>query len=731
MNISSTTTRFVRYGLALLALGGSFGGASAQSAVTVLSTRADSVSGGDAVIQVSLPAGVSPLQVVVLRNGTDVTSSFVATDLSTLKGLVSGFNVGLNFILAKTRSDGTVVAKAAVQNWPSYGPIFAGPHQRPWICETDTSGLGPPPTSGPCVAPTRYDWFYKNTAGAFVPLTTLTPPFPANLAQTTTIDGNTVNYIVRVESGTIDESIYRIAIIDDPTNPISNPWSPGGKKPGQGWNNKLVYPFGPGAGPGFHSGSNLVTSALMDGPLSLGFAVAFGTRNTYGTGSDDVISAETTMMIKERFIEQYGLPKFTIATGSSGGSIQQHYIAQNYPGLLDAISPNASFSDLASMAADVLDCQVLINYFNQNTNPANWPGSRRALIDGYAVGTQSGQTTCQNGWDNFSNGWQNPTANFSAVVPTQLRYDPITNRSGARADYWDGNVNSFGRDPATGFARSPYDNIGIQYGLNALNAGGISKAEFLDLNEKIGGLDIDGNFSPHRSIADPIALQNAYQSGRVVTIGASMTLPIIDVRPYVDTSDTGQLSIHTRIRTFIFLNRLGKSNGTIANEVNWITGGISQPDLSTATLLAHNDWLERILADQSNLPYATKVILNKPDYLKDACWYDGVKHEEPLTLDPSATCNQLMPVYGTVRLAAGGSLSGTALKCQLKPVTVTDYTVSFTPAELARLNTIFPQGVCDWSKPGVVEQFPADTWLRFLPDAGTWARMGHSSFGNN
>jgi hypothetical protein len=45
-------------------------------------------------------------------------------------------------------------------------------------------------------------------------------------------DGKTVNYIVRVESGTINESIYRIAIIDDPANPITNPWSPGGRKPG-------------------------------------------------------------------------------------------------------------------------------------------------------------------------------------------------------------------------------------------------------------------------------------------------------------------------------------------------------------------------------------------------------------------------------------------------------------------------------------------------------------------
>jgi Tannase-like family of unknown function (DUF6351) len=316
------------------------------------------------------------------------------------------------------------------------------------------------------------------------------------------------------------------------------------------------------------------------------------------------------------------------------------------------------------------------------------------------------------------------------VVPVALRYNPVTNPTGARGTYWDGNVNSFGRDPSNGFARSPYDNIGVQYGLKALNSGGITKAEFLDLNEKIGGLDIDGNSVPHRSVGDPIALQNAYQSGRVVTSGANLTLPIIDTRSY-DEAPNNAVNIHTRIRTFMFLDRLGRANGTIANEVNWLTGGTSAPDLATMALLAHNEWLENILADHSSDPYATKVIRNKPASLTDTCWFNGVQHQETFTLDPSATCNQLMPVYRTVRLAAGGSLGGDALKCQLKPVTVTDYAVSFTPAELVQLNTIFPQGVCDWSKPGVSEQYPTDTWLRFLPVAGTWNRMGHSSFGNN
>ena len=275
----------------------------------------------------------------------------------------------------------------------------------------------------------------------------------------------------------------------------------GRKEAGPGWNSKLTYPYGPGAGPAFRSGSNDVTSALQDTPLRLGFAVAFGTRNTYGTGEDDVVSAETTSMVKERFIEQYGLPRFTIGRRSRVVPSNSTTSPRTIRVLLDAITPNASFSDVGSMTSDVLDCQVLVSYFNQNTNPADWPGSRRALIDGYAVGTQTGQTTCQNSWNGLANSWQNATGAFSSVVPVALRYNPITNPTGARASFWDANVNSFGRDPATGFARLRYDNIGVQYGLIALNSGRITKAEFLDLNEKIGGLDIDGNYVSHRSTA--------------------------------------------------------------------------------------------------------------------------------------------------------------------------------------------------------------------------------------
>ena len=38
-------------------------------------------------------------------------------------------------------------------------------------------------------------------------------------------------------------------------------------------------------------------------------------------------------------------------------------------------------------------------------------------------------------------------------------------------------------NPTTGAALRPFDNVGVQYGLNALNSGAITTAQFLDLNE--------------------------------------------------------------------------------------------------------------------------------------------------------------------------------------------------------------------------------------------------------
>jgi hypothetical protein len=63
---------------------------------------------------------------------------------------------------------------------------------------------------------------------------------------------------------------------------------------------------------------------------------------------------------------------------------------------------------------------------------------------------------------------------------------------------------------------------------------------------------------------------------------------------------------------------------------------------------------------------------------------------------------------------AGAPIALDIIKCQLKPVSVADYPATLTAAQLARVNSVFPQGVCDWSKPGV-EQTRSTPWASFGP----------------
>ncbi len=45
------------------------------------------------------------------------------------------------------------------------------------------------------------------------------------------------------------------------------------------------------------------------------------------------------------------------------------------------------------------------------------------------------------------------------------------------------------------------------------------------------------------------------------------------------------------------------------------------------------------------------------------------------------------------------------LTCQLKALNAADYApATVTDAQLARLRAVFPDGVCDWTKPGVGQQ---------------------------
>jgi hypothetical protein len=291
-------------------------------------------------------------------------------------------------------------------------------------------------------------------------------------------------------------------------------------------------------------------------------------------------------------------------------------------------------------------------------------------------------------------------------VPADLVYDPTMNPKGARCTYQDNMVNVFGRDPQTGFARRPFDNVGIQYGLKAWNDGRITFEQFVDLNTRIGGHDIDGNVVSARTVADPEALRIAYQTGRVDDTSKGMAMvPIIDVRPY--TEGTGD--VHDTVNSHITRARLVAANGTSANQVLHTYAPDSPIQrVQQANLDEMEQWVASIAKDTAPAKsQLEKVIRNKPAGMSDACY---TKAGEKLT--DMQRCAQLFPVYSNPRLTAGLPMGADLLKCELKAVDSKDYAKPLTDAQRASLRSAFPSGVCDYRKKGVSVRAP-DTWLSY------------------
>ena len=664
----------------------------------ILSSRPDLVSGGDALVEVKAPAAS---KVTLTLNGTDVTRELrIDPSTNSYHGLISGLVVGKNTLVAKA---GKAERSLVATNYPITGPILSGPHLTPYECRTAESGLGQPIDAN-CSAARKIEYFYRSTDNNFKPLNDPAAQRPADLATTTTIDGKKVPYIVRVDSGTINRTIYRIAILDEPTPEAA----PGQWTPGAGWNRKLAVSFGGGAGTQYNQGTNQATNALNHLYLSRGFAFMIATELVNQLHGNAILQGETLMMLKEYFIERYGVPKWTVGNGGSGGAIQQLVITQIYPGLLDGLQPTLSFPDSTLHTAD---CGAL-QAFWRKANPAVWTDAKKAAVEGFTKGTCAA-------WErSFVPVLMATNARGCALNDASKIYDPVKNPKGARCAMQEMRANIYGRDPKTGFARKPQDNIGLQYGLGALQSGAISVDEFLELNEKIGGNDIDGNFVAKRSEGDPIALRAVYESGLMNSGGGGqVNVPIIHARPYTDAVG----DIHDRHRDLTIRARLERANGRSDNQIIWTGPPIDRSqgtraqvvDFGALSLDTMNKWLDGITADPAPLSTA-KVVKHKPADAVDACWdATGKKIVEKAVFDGKGTCNTLYPVHSEPRMIAGAGLTNDVLKCQLKKIDYAEYKVSFNEAQKARLAAIFPTGVCDFSKQGVGQGAVKGTYQRY------------------
>jgi hypothetical protein len=310
--------------------------------------------------------------------------------------------------------------------------------------------------------------------------------------------------------------------------------------------------------------------------------------------------------------------------------------------------------------------------------------------------------TCE-AWRLTGETWGNPTIGCvpagrgAPAEPPAWLYNAQTNRTGTRCTLADYQVAMFGRRP-DGFANRPYDNVGVQYGLNALQAGIITAEQFVDLNEKIGGRDIDLNFVPQRTVADAPALDIVYRTGQLNTLN-NVDIPVLDNR------GCRSVEVHSCYHSYVTRARILQSRPGATNHVTFF----SSPGTTAFETL--DRWVAAVKADPSNRPLAGKVAAARPNDAVDTCWIENQR------VTDTARCRAANPYWGNAHLGAGQTLEDDILKCQLKPLRRTDYKATFTDAQWARLQTAFPGGVCDWSKPGVGQQ-PAVAWLSFADGPG-------------
>jgi hypothetical protein len=222
-------------------------------------------------------------------------------------------------------------------------------------------------------------------------------------------------------------------------------------------------------------------------------------------------------------------------------------------------------------------------------------------------------------------------------------------------------------------------------------------------------------------VGDAGAIMRAYQAGVTLGGGGGLgSIPVFDDGAYNDERGYHYQWFHFAIR-----ERIARQNGNAGNHVMW--RGPVQADAAWTVFVK---WVAASKgAIQANCAFIggpltgeterAAVVRTRPAEAVDGCWIvdeekkaSFVAERQTFSRNPDTMCNEHYPSSAFTRYVAGGPIDANILKCQLKPIDPNDYP-TFTPPELQRLHTIFPGGICDFSKPGVNQ-------TRVVP----WASVG-------
>ena len=690
----------------------------------MVSTRADLVAGPEVLVDVALPEGTSPSGVRVALDGHDVTSAFAMRPNGRYEGLLSGLVVGDDTVTA-TMPDGSTTSTTIVDHAIG-GPLFAGPQVQPWLCQNGSK-------DPQCNAPATFSYEYKSSlTGQLQPYDPASPP--SDVATATTQDGVTVPFVIRFETGYQDRDQYQIAVLFQP----GKPWTAWAPQPQ--FVHKLLITHGASCGADHQSSTapstTSDTAGVPGGPgagsspltaLGLGYAVMSTALDNAGHNCDLVTEAESLVIAKQHLVDHYGTLEFTIGTGCSGGSLVQQQVANAYPGIYQGILPQCSFPDAWSTGQQLADYQLTRDYFE---NPTSWGAG--VVWTPLQIAAVQGHPDYANSVELSTLYW--PTladpAYACAGVSASQRWSP-SNPKGVRCDLEDYMINVFGpyegSDPY-GYAGIPLDNVGVEYGLSALQQGIITPAQFVDLNEKIGGFDDNFDSTTARFAAPEPALAYDYRSGAVNETNNLTDVAIIDLRG----PDAG--TFHDAYRSWTIRARLEQQEGRVPkNDVIWFgeTPLIGDPQYTSEGLLAMDHWLSAVAADRRPVSLTQKVADDRPADVHDQCSdIAGLDQVSVPGVGPVCELPLAQTRFGTPRTVAGESIATDVEKCRLVPLRQSAfYPVTFTGAQWAALEQALPDGVCDYSSPGV-DQAGTVPWLTYQRDpAGASVVYGGAPLG--
>lgn len=747
--------------------------------LSVLSSSPEQVSGGSILVTVQGDAAVVNTEIERLEfwlNDRRIEPSRLVRRNDRFEILLDGLALGQNELELHHAEHGPLDS-ISLTNHPITGPIFSGPHQYPFVCSV-AAELGKQPLvdtddntgfpvfdsnnsqiglSKDCSIETYVEFFYRAANNTYKPLP-VDRSRPSDMTTTTLTDGRVVDFIVRREIGTINRFIYSFATLanlnDADDSAATNLW-----------NGRAMFHFLGGVAIG-HSQGRMDNRSMVPEVLGKGYAVLFSTGTRTSTHYNLQVGGETALMVKEHFVKRFGMPEYTIAIGGSGGGIQQYVYAQNHPGLLDGGVPQYSYPDMVTQTIHIGDCELLEHYMDvtDRTNPL-WrtTGNRSWLVglnstDEYpdplaaaktmlGYSTAPGMTECIPAWRGLTPLVMNPL--YGEARNQQLMQPPGVMNS-VQWTHYDDLRNIYGVDPS-GQPRTIFDNVGVQYGLQALKDGNITPNEFIRLNSQIGGwkhprdmvqegfpflgtqadvmldpskfdpwsrrnmlLSPDGVTPAPRTEGNLQAINAAYDSGMV--FDGELNIPVIDWRHYLEEV----LDMHNSHQSFSGRQRIINKMGHADNQVIWFTdarptdtSNAARPrpadnfDQTWQALDVLHDWITNIRQNPD-----LSIAANKPAGAVDSCFsangqliasgqnvWDGILDD-----GPAGACAAQFPTYTTSRMVAGGPIEGSVFKCSLKPVSAAINDGTYSPwapsaGQQAELEAIFPTGVCDYTQP--------------------------------